>query len=506
MCLFVSFLQSGFFAVALAPDPDDTIHMYLGRMALSGKIGLFQDELPGHRAPLPYYFIGLSQVVRDRSVVVARLWSAALGLVCFVLLLALATRLAGELAGILALLFGLSQGVIVGSFAHSSYHSLVSVLLLAGLYVALCSNFHGNYLCAMGLFALLFFTRTLSVPLIPVAMVYLVRQARSRLERAGIVAVTVIPVLAFFWSNLDHLKLLAYVPVLGQLVDPMGFRASPMMTSAYRHEAGLDSLTRALALLVRWYKVWILAGLGLVAVLVLRALRGLPVWAMWSNGGVNLVAATLLYLSTWQFVVFPRSASWAVGYLASFAILGAVCLGFGFSVLIREYCVTSAQRIVVVTFLAGLLLVGPRLSRPPDLPSSVWGAAAPVPTLYALAETLGAQIPSGSRVFHLGSVQPLYIAGLKPYLRQVFGAWTLSSISDERIRMKSGLWSKAEIRRWLEEDAEYAVVVPTTLGTYRAACDACVDLAARLLAQHFTPMATLDRYPGYPHIIYKRSR
>src|SRR5215831_1263766 len=113
LCLLASLLQSGFFAFALAPDPDDTIHMYLGRMALAGTVGLFQDELPGHRAPLPYYFIGLSQVIRDRSVVVGRLWSAALGLVCFGLLLTLTTRLAGDLAGILALLFALSQGVIV---------------------------------------------------------------------------------------------------------------------------------------------------------------------------------------------------------------------------------------------------------------------------------------------------------------------------------------------------------------------------------------------------------
>src|SRR5262249_51048196 len=156
-------------------------------------------------------------------------------------------------------------------------------------------------------------------------------------------------------------------------------------------------------------------------------------------------------------------------------------LGFGFSVLIRKYCVTSAQRVAAVAFLSGLLLVGPTVSRPPDLPFSVWGATAPVPTLYGLAEALGREIPSGSRVFHLGSFQALYIAGLAPYLSQVFGAWTLSPISDARIRMKSGLWGKGEIRHWLEEDAEYAVVVPTTLPTYRAACGPCVDLALGLL-------------------------
>src|SRR5215471_11235266 len=140
VCLLVSFLQSGFFALALVPDPEDTVHMFLGRLALSGDISLYQDDLPGHRAPLPYYFIGLSQFLRDRSVVVGRLWSAALGVLCFVLLLALTTHLAGELAGILALLFAVTQGLIVGYFAHTSYHSLVSFLLLAGLYVLLCTH------------------------------------------------------------------------------------------------------------------------------------------------------------------------------------------------------------------------------------------------------------------------------------------------------------------------------------------------------------------------------
>ena len=504
-CLLVSFLQSWFFAVALVVDPDDTVHMFLGRLALNGTIGLYQDELPGHRAPLPYYFIGLSQALWDRNVVAGRLWSAALGLACFVLLLALTTRLAGELAGILALLFALSQGVIVGSFAHTSYHAMVSFLLLAGLYVALCTRFRGKRVLAMALFSLLFFTRTLVIPLIPVAMVYLLREARGALERIGIVAVTVVPPLVFFWSDPDHLKLLAYAPVLGGLVEPMGFRASPMMTSAFLHEEGLDSITRALALLARWYKVWILALVVLAAGLTTRALRHLPLGVMFSNRGVNLIGATLLYLSCCQFAVFTRSWSWAIGYLASFAILGAVWLGFGFSVLVREYCVTSVHRAAVGTVLAGLFLLGPSLSRPPDLPFSVRLATAPVPALYELSEALRTHISPGSHVFQLGSFQPLYIAGLEPYLRQVFGAWTLSPITDELIRKKSGLWGEAEIREWLERDAQYAVIAPTAFRTHRAACDRCVELIRLLLAKHFTQIAVLEPNTGYPYIVFKRS-
>jgi hypothetical protein len=278
-----------------------------------------------------------------------------------------------------------------------------------------------------------------------------------------------------------------------------------MMTSAYPPEPVLEGLARALRLLVRWYKVWIVAGLALVAVLGVRILRRLPLGEILSNFGVKLVGATLVYLALCQFVVFARSASWAVGYLASFAILGAVCLGSGFSVVMREYCATSAQRLTVTACLLALFLLGPAFSRPPDLPIAVWGPTAPVATLYRLSEDLRTHIPPGSRVFHLGSFQPLYIAGMDLYLRQAFGVWTLSPSGDEHVRERSGLWGEAEVRQWLEKDAEYAVVVPTTLAAYRAVCSRCVALAEHLLATHFTRIAVLDRYPGYPHIVYRRT-
>ena len=504
VCLLVSFLQSGFFALALVPDPEDTVHMFLGRLALSGEISLYQDDLPGHRAPLPYYFIGLSQFLRDRSVVVGRLWSAALGVLCFVLLLALTTRLAGELAGTLAVLFAVTQGLIVGYFAHTSYHSLVSFLLLTGLYVALCTNFRGTNVWAMGVFSLLFFTRTLTWPLIPLAMVYLLGRARGWFERAGIVAVTIIPPLVFFWSDPNHLKLLAFAPGVGRLVGSLGYRGSPMMMLASIQDPGLDTPARALGLFVRWYKIWILAGLTLTVVLVVRAVRQQSIRAMVSNRGVNLIGATLLYLAVWQFVAFPSSPTWAVGYLASFAILGAVGLGFGFSILLREFCVTTIQRRVVVTLLCCFLLFGPRLSRPPDLPVAVSEATAPVLALYRVSEALRMHIPPESRVFHLASFQPLYLAGFKLYLRQVFGAWTLSPITDENSRRKSGLWGEAEIHGWLDSDARYVVIDPANAAMYRSACEHCVELVSRLVAEHFTLVAVVDGYQDHSYRIYRR--
>ena len=68
VCLLVSFLQSGFFALALVPDPEDTVHMFLGRLALSGDISLYQDDCrdTAHR------FRTTSSACRNFSVTVRR--------------------------------------------------------------------------------------------------------------------------------------------------------------------------------------------------------------------------------------------------------------------------------------------------------------------------------------------------------------------------------------------------------------------------------------------------
>ncbi len=505
ICLFVSFLQSWFFAYALVPDPDGTVAIFLGRLALTGEISLFQDELPGHRVPLPYYFIGLSQILWPGSLVGARLFTAVLGLVCLLLVLLIATRLGGELCGILAFLFAVTQSVIIGYFAYASYHSVVSFFLLAGFYVMLCTSFRYNRVVAMSLFSLLFFSRTLVIPLIPLAMFYLLWKAKGLAERMGIVAVAVVPPAVFFLYDLSHLKLLAYVPLLRKFVLPLGFQASPTMTSAFPYEPGLGSdLTTALWLFARWYKVWILAALVLIAALAVRLVRGPTVREFFSNRGVNLIAVVTLYLALWQLVIFRGSWSWAVGYFPSFAILAAICLGFGFSVLIQYYCITSGRRAAILASLLGLFLVSPALSRPPTLPLAVSYEHPPTQALYNLAEALRTRIPHGSRVFTLGGTQALYMADLRPYLRQVFGFWTLSPIADERIRKRSGLWGEAEIREWLTKDAEYAVIVPSSLDAYRTSCNGCVELIESLLTRHFSQITVLDQYPGQVHVVYRR--
>src|SRR2546427_388438 len=181
--------------------------MALGRLAITGKIGLFQDEMTGQRMPLPYYVIGLSQLLFGRSLVAARLASAALGLACLVLVYLLGRRLGGEVAGVLALLFAATQSVIIGYFAGAYYHSLVAFELLAALYVLLATDLRHRRVIAMGCVALLFFTRPNVAPLIPLALaVFLaapaIRRAPARASVAsrgfGVIAVAV--VYLAFWQ------------------------------------------------------------------------------------------------------------------------------------------------------------------------------------------------------------------------------------------------------------------------------------------------------------------
>lgn len=486
-------------------DADEGAYILLGRLALRGDLGLFQDEMTGQRMPLPYYFIGFSQILFGPSLVAARLFSAGLGLVCIVLVFLLARRLGGELCGVLAALFAATQSVIIGYFASAYYHSLVSFLLLAGLYVLLGTDLRHRRVIAMVVFSLLFFTRPNIATVIPLVAVYLLGQARGVGERVAIALATLAPPLAFFLSDVNHLKLLAYVPVAGQLVAPLGFRtaSAPLDTPVAR------SLGYALTLFVRWYKTWILSALVLLVALGLRARqRRLVVKAHGSNGGVGLIAVVTVYLAAWQFAIFPTSPRLAVGYFQSFIVLGAVGLGFGFSRLIEDRGLPRAGRAALGGAVAILLLVSPALSRPPTLPLAVSLRDSPVLTLDRFAETLRALAPRGSKVFLFAPSQAVYLAGLQPYLRQVTHLYTLTTIADERARRKSGLWGESEIREWLTGDADYAVVVPAYLRAFRdeqrTPSGNNVDLIESLLDRYFTRSATFDDRRGIVYEVYKR--
>ncbi len=507
LCLLASALQSAFFVYALVTDGDaEGAYLYHGYLAVTGQISLYQDEMTGHRVPLPYYVIGLSQVPWGPSLVAARAVSAGLGLGALVLVWLLAARLGGERCGILAALFAATQAYLLGYFAWATFHSLISFLLLVGLYVLLATDFPWRRVLAMGVCTLLFFTRPQIWPLHPLALAFLVREARSRGERWAIGAVAVGPPAVFFLSDVHHLKLLTQVPGLDRLVLPLGFQA---VAVPYRAEHGLFALTGAAQLLARSYKGWIVAAAILLAVVAWRALRGRPVREFFKNRGVAIVAVVTAYLAAWQFAIIRFSPKVAIGYFPSFAMLAAIPLGYGFAVLLERLDAAPARRAAVGALLVAVFLVSPVASPPPALPLAVAYGRPAMVALQDQVTALRSLIPPGSRVFLFGPSETLFMAGLRPYLQQANHLETLSPVADDWIRRRSGQWGDAEIRGWLGRDAGYAVVRLAILREARehqhTPSGNNVDLIESLLARHFRVVGVLDQYPGPPFYVYERT-
>lgn len=500
-------LQSAFFVYALVTDGDaEGVYLYHGYLAVTGQISLYQDEMTGHRVPLPYYVIGLSQVLWGPSLVAARAVSAAIGLGVLVLVWLLATRLGGELCGVLAALFAVTQAYLLGYFAWATFHSLISLLLLAGLYVLLATDLRWRRVLAIGFCTLLFFTRPQIWPLHPLAFAFLAWEAESRRERWAITVVAAGPPAVFLLFDVHHLKLLTQIPGLDRLVLPLGFQA---VAVPYRVEHDWRAaVTGALGLLGRSYKTWIVAAAVLVAVLTWRAVRGRKVREFVANRGVVIVAVVTAYLAAWQFAIIRFSPKAAVGYFPSFAILAAIPLGYGFAVVLRSFRVASMPRMAVGALLVVIFLVSPAVSPPPALPLAVAYDRPAMVALQDLVMTLRSLIPPGSRVFLFGPSESLFMAGLQPYLQQANHLETLSPLTDDWIRRRSGQWGTAEIRQWLGRDADYAVVRLAILREARenqhTPTGNNVDLIESLLSRHFALIGVLDQYPGPEFYVYER--
>src|SRR5215470_13025520 len=366
LLLAASATQCLFFAWALAPDPEEEMYLYLGRLALCGQISLFQDELVGNRMPLPYYLAGLSQIFFPRSLVAGRLFSAALGLACLALVWRIATHLAGELVGILALLFAATQCLLIGYFDVVSYNSLASVLLLAALWAELCTNWPERRLAAMALVSLLFFTRTTMMPLVPAALGYCLWRARSMRERALLIAIAVLPPFAFLASDLRHWKFFAYAPLLDRVAAAMGYVTNRGGSFEVGNiVAGENPLRSAVLLFARWYRMWIAMSFGILAAAAAARIRGRPTGRLLGNFGVNVVAATVLYLATWQWLIMARwKPQLAVGYFPQFAILAAICLGHWAAVVLDDLAPAWRLRSLGLLGLSAFFLIAPAESRP----------------------------------------------------------------------------------------------------------------------------------------------
>jgi 4-amino-4-deoxy-L-arabinose transferase-like glycosyltransferase len=157
--------------VLMASD-DEESYLGLGRLAVTGAISLFQDNLTGQRMPLPFYVLGGSQVVFGRSLWAGRLVSILLGLGVLGLTIAVAKRLQGDLAGVLAGFLLATQGVVVGYYATAGPRAFTALIFMAAVWIFLRKDLRWRCAVGMAVASLLFLTRTNMFPALPFFFVW----------------------------------------------------------------------------------------------------------------------------------------------------------------------------------------------------------------------------------------------------------------------------------------------------------------------------------------------
>jgi len=496
----------GYLSRALVTWDDETAYVALGRLAVTGEISLYQDDLTGQRMPLPFYVIGASQVMFGRNLWAARLISLLLGVCVVGITIASARSLGGELSGVLAGLLLVTQGVIVGYYATATYHALTASILMASVLVLLKKNIPWRCALGMGIASLLFVTRTNMFPVVPFFFVWAVLGAQSHLERLAIVAVTAAPPGAFFLSDPRHLKLLAHVPILHRFVDPLGYR-SIISFWAFR-PASLGNQLWSFPLFARRYESWTLAAAGLAIAATGLAARRADGDGWTVRGPIAILAGLALWLLVWHYVIFRLNFKLVLAYFPDFAPLIAVLLGIGFASLLRRAGGHPILRVVLVVALAGSLTVSVLVVRHPLMPQPV-----PQPfrndaiqQLDRAAAQLRVLIPEGERVFIFGQPITAYLAGLDAPLQHVMspGGTLAPAGSNQRVVEKSGVWGLVEIERWLGAEAQYAVISEGLMHAMEPLRPEAVARMRQLLRERFVRVGDVDGPPWLTQDVYRR--
>jgi 4-amino-4-deoxy-L-arabinose transferase-like glycosyltransferase len=483
---------------------DESAYVHLSYLVARGQINLFQDEMMGSRMPLPFWILGASQLLWGRSLLAARLTALGIGLVPLALVALLARRLAGNLAGILACLFLATQGVLVGYFATGTYHSTAAAILLGGLALIVFVRRPWGPTLGMAVVSLLFLTRTNLWPIIPGMLLFLLWEARTARERLAVAAAAAVVPVSFFLSDARHLKIVAYVPVVGRLVRFLGYPAGFALVDI--PEPLLGDRLWAVIRFARMYEFWMLAVLFLFTAAVVRRLRGLDTGAIISDRHTLLLAATLVYTLLWQVLILWKFPKAVVGWFPSFAPLLPILLGVGFARLLDRRDWGRVGRVVTVAVLATCLLAPIRIIRHPLLVSGVHAHAAPLRDLDAAAAHFRRLVPPGAKVFLWGDSFPLYLAGILPYLRQIHSTNTYALVEDRVAIEKSGLWGRQEMDRWLSTDADFVVVEPRSLDQYRARHPDPMARFDALVREHFVLVDKVEDYPWQVFEVYARRR
>jgi len=501
--LAVAFVLLGllYSAYLLSWDAEWT-YMTMGRLALTGRIGLFQDEMMGERLPLPYYVIGLSQLITGPSLLSGRVISLAFGLLALGFTFLAARSIAGNGAGLLAAAFLATHAMVVGYYAAASYFGFCAALMAAGIAALTGLRRPAGSLVCMACFTAVAFSRANLAVMAPLVLIYMLVTADTLRERVGLLVVCGLPALAFFLWSTDHLKILAYVPGLGGLVAPLGYRSAfALGTQALwiDREGGEN-----LVWFIKRHAAFIAPTVVLAAALLVARARGhritlpRPVW---------LVAVLVLYTFGWQMIILRFYLKSIAAWAATFAPLWAIVLGcVAAAVLDAREARIGPVRIATAIACGVSLLLSPAFSRHAAMPRPLPDVTT-VRAYDVAATTFRASISPDQRVFVLGNPLLAYLAGGRLYPQQTFHFTTLVPSTDHYAVSRSGFWGERELEQWLGRDAAFAVVEPAVLEVLRAV-PAYTPLVARLetlLGQHFRRVVEVGSVVGAPRqVLYRR--
>jgi 4-amino-4-deoxy-L-arabinose transferase-like glycosyltransferase len=491
--------------VLMASD-DEESYLGLGRLAVTGAISLFQDNLTGQRMPLPFYVLGGSQVVFGRSLWAGRLVSILLGLGVLGLTIAVAKRLQGDLAGVLAGFLLATQGVVVGYYATAGPRAFTALIFMAAVWIFLRKDLRWRCAVGMAVASLLFLTRTNMFPALPFFFVWALVGARGHFERLLVVLATLAPPAVFFLASPSHLKLLAHVPVLDRLVEPLGYR-SIISFSAFQR-SGLRDQLLSFPQFARRYESWALAGSALLAGSVLARRREGPPPATDHHDGIGVLVALFLWVLVWHYVIWHESFRLVRAYFPDFAPLVASLLGAGLGSLLARPSLPRAARTLLVFALAGAFTVSvvfirhPLMSQP--IPRPFHGDA--IQQLEDAARQLTALVPRGERVFEFASPITAYTADLDMPLQQLMspGGTLAQAGSDQRLVERNGVWGIAEIDRWLGAEARYALVSDHLMQAMEPLRPEAVERIRQLVRERFVLVGRVTGAVWLAQDVYRR--
>jgi hypothetical protein len=499
----VAFAGLGLLCCAyLASWDAEWMYLTLGAPAVQGRIGLFQDDVGGERLPLPFYAIGLSQLVAGPSLLAARVTSLGFGAVALVLTFVAARALAGNGAALLAAAFLATHSVVVGYYAAASYFGFCAALVAAGVAAIAALPRPAGSLACMACFTAVAFSRANLAVMAPAVLVYLMATAATRRERLALLAVCGVPPLIFFLASTEHLKILAYVPGLGRLVAPLGYR------TGFSLGVGEIFVDKAGAANVVWFvkrhAAWIAATALLAGATAVARVRGerrtLP-------SLVVAVGVLAVYTLAWQAVILRMYVKSLAAWVPGFAPLWAIVLGCGLAALIDGRAGFAPLRAATAAGCGAILLLSPTFSRHTALPRPLPVEGSAVHAYGVAASAIRAVVPRGERVFVLGNPVVAYLAGARLYPQQASHPMTLVPSTDRYAVSRSGLWARPELERWLSAD-RYALIEPAIVEHLRTV-PVYAPLLGRLdelLGRDFVRVTTVGGVSTVPaQVLYRRA-